>query len=145
MTYDDKIIKDIKNREYTYAIVKNEEVIFNFKGSGIGAVAKTIMIDSSMLNDAIVYDTYVGKAVASLLLKYHTSAVYGESMTQVAMDIFDKNGINYSYGEKVEMIYNHDESAECPFEIATKNIDDLDKIEEKVFDIIKELKASKNG
>lgn len=144
MLDNQEIINAINNREYTYAIVRDNAIIFNFTGSGIGAVAKTIKVDSSMLKGSEIYDTYVGKGVASLLAKYGAVGVYAEAITQKAIDVLDKYGVKYAYKELVPMIYNHDESAECPFEVGVKNTDDLDEVEDIVFKTIIELKKQEN-
>lgn len=139
MLKNEEIIKAIKERTYTYTIVKDREIIYQFSGSGIGAVYKTIKVDASMIKDNSIYDTYVGKAVAMLLIKYGAKAVYGEEMTQAAIDAFMNAGVEYRYSKLVPMIYNHDESAECPFELAVKELEDFDEIEKAVFATMSEI------
>ena len=145
MVKNEKIINEIKRREYTYAILRNDEVIYSFNGSGIGAVYKTIKVDPKMITGSEIYDTYVGKAVAMLLSKYGAKSVYGEEMTQLAIDVFMKYGIDYRYGKLVPMIYNHDESAECPFEMAVKEIDDLEKAQVAVFKTMSDVLSKQNN
>ena len=72
-------------------------------------------------------DVVVGKAAALLFAKCKVKAVYAKVLSLSGKDVFEKFGIEYSYGELVEKIINRAGDDICPMEKAVLFTDDPDK------------------
>jgi len=79
--------------------------------------------DSGELNRGFyAADRAVGKAPACIYALMGAKAVYANLMTDAAVEIFERFGIDCEYALRVPMIRNRTDTDFCPVELAVKDI-----------------------
>lgn len=71
-------------------------------------------------------DRIVGKAAAIVAAHCGIREIWGDVVSESAMEIAGRNGIRVSCGELVPMILNRERTAEGPFETALKDLTEND-------------------
>ena len=56
------------------------------------------------VTDCILHDKIIGAAAAVLIIKMGFKKCHGELMSRKAIELFDRNKVEYSYGELVDKI-----------------------------------------
>lgn len=68
-------------------------------------------------------DRVVGRAAAFLYIRLGISCIYAGIISEQARDVFDRNDIEYSFGESVPLIFNRTNTGLCPMESSVIGID----------------------
>ncbi len=79
---------------------------------------------SRVLKGAAVADKIIGKGAAALMIAGGVKYVTTEAISQEAIDMLRKAGIDVQYHEVLDYIPNHDKTGECPIEQRLHGIDD---------------------
>jgi len=112
----------LNQKQLTLVIVKNGKIIFETQSHRISGFLTAIEQLATKLENASIADRVVGKAVALLCVYAGINAVYAETLSEKAKDIFEKNGITHEWKELVDNILNENKSDLCPFEKEAINI-----------------------
>ena len=122
---DLKIAKNrLQTKELTLVIVKNGEIIFETKETGIKGFLNAIEKSENSLKGSTIADKVVGKAIALLCIYAKVSAVYAKVLSKEAKILLEKYKINYEWSMIVKEILNLKKNQTCPFEMKAKNLID---------------------
>ncbi len=124
-----KLVKE----EYSYVLVKDNNVILTSNKKGIESLLNNLIEGKMILKGTTVADKVVGKAVALLLTYGGVKSVYGHVMSDCAKAILDKNNVEVEYNRIVPYIMNEDGTDKCHIE---KLIEDVEE-PIKAFSILK--------
>ena len=102
----------------SFSIEKNGKVAHSEFGRGIGPALSAFHTKKELLRDSCVYDTIVGKAAAAIFVLAEVKAVYGETMSESAMELLRQNHIIFEYKTMAKQIINRRGDGLCPFEQA---------------------------
>lgn len=69
-------------------------------------------------------DKVIGKAAALLYINLGIKNIYCELISEKALDVFKKYGVNVYFDNVVPLIQNRDKTGYCPMESLVLNIDD---------------------
>ncbi len=98
----------------------HEEIVSSAKG--IGFVA-SLCDEKRDLSRGVVADKIVGKAAAMLFVLLGVKVVYAEVLSMGGKAVFERYGVEFSYGVLTESIQNRKGDGLCPMENAVKNTD----------------------
>lgn len=141
MNFDAKNL--IKNKDYSCIAVKNDTVFYKEKGIGVKPIISPMRQNKNFFKDSFVYDSVIGKAAAALLALSGAVYVYGEIMSESAIEVLEKSNIKYEYSHKVDYIKNRTNDGLCPLENSVKDEFDLEKCFIKIETKINELMNQK--
>ena len=74
--------------------------------------------------DTVVVDKVIGRAAAMIALRGNARAVYGEIMSEDALELLGKHGVPAAYGQLVPRILNAKRDGLCPLEQSVAGIED---------------------
>lgn len=133
----EKAMNIFKSKNYTCVLCK-EEIVYTDTKTGIKPL--TDFISSGInLNGFSAADKIVGKAGAMLFVLLGVKSVYGEVMSEKAVDFLNQSGISAFYGTKAVKIINRSGDDICPMEKAVQNVDDPQKAYEAILEALKKL------
>lgn len=90
---------------------------------------KTILKENEeALNGATIADKVIGKVAGTLLSVAGVKEIYTDVISEYAIPVLEKSGVNYEFSQKVEYIINEAKTGMCPMENKYKDEADLDKI-----------------
>ena len=95
------------------------------------------------IKGAVVADKVVGKAAAMLYVLLEIKELYACVISEPALEVLQKNGINVTYGEKVSMIRNRTDTGFCPMEQSVLKIDIPTKALNAIRNTLKALQNDK--
>ncbi len=72
-------------------------------------------------------DKVIGKAAAFLYVLLGIKCIYADVISEKALFVFEKHGVNISFGVCVPAIRNRTNTGLCPMESAVDGIDDPEK------------------
>ena len=117
----------IIDNQYSFIIIDNK-TNNKYYDNNIGVKPIITIINKGInLKDTYIYDKIIGKAAASLLIKYQVSYIYGYIMSEAAIKLLDKYNIKYEYTNRVSNILNKDRTDLCPLESSVINCDNIDQ------------------
>ena len=109
-------------------VIRNGEVVCEFYQRGVKDLYELYKVDSEFLNGASVVDKVIGRAAAALLILGGVKRLYADTISQLALDILSKSDMEVSYSQAVPHIINRTQTAPCPLESATRDIESLEQI-----------------
>ncbi|MBO4950315.1 MAG: DUF1893 domain-containing protein [Clostridia bacterium] len=112
-----KEIIELSDAVFAY-VCGNERIVSSAKG--IGFVA-SLCNDKKDLSQGAAADKIVGKAAAMLFVLLGLKNVYAEIISEGAIEVFERYGVEYSFGTKTEAIINRKGDGLCPMEMAAKD------------------------
>ena len=121
---------------------KRERIYYD---RGVKSLTDVLDSNRALLGGASVADKLVGKAAAMLMISGGVAEVYGEVMSDGAVETFEKFETKYSFGTRIQGITNRDGTAPCPMEQTVKYIDDPAVAEEAIKRTQKILKLRAQG
>ena len=92
--------------------------------------------------DTVVVDKVIGRAAAMIALRGGARAVYGEVMSEDALELLGKHGVPAAYGQLVPRILNAKRDGLCPLEQSVAGIEDPAKALTALRRRIAQLRAS---
>ncbi len=135
MTNHLKLALDIlKAGDYTCVMTDGSETVTS-KERGVHPLIK--LYDSKKdFSSFSAADKVVGKAAAMVYVLLGVKEIYSLVISDVAAEVFSRNGIDFYYEKKVPRIFNRTNTGFCPMEEAVKDIDNpydgLDAVREKL-------------
>lgn len=119
---------------YTGVLIHGNQVITS-KERGVKPLLQWLN-DENDYKGFCASDKVVGKAAAFLYVALGVDEVSAEVISEPAIDVFSRYGINCYYGTAVKAIFNRDNTGLCPMEAAVKDISDTESavcaIKEKI-------------
>jgi len=106
----------LEEERWNIVIVKEGQVLFSSRDSGIAPFFKAVRSMGKSLHNAVVADRIVGSAVAMLCLHARITSVYAGIATTGALDMLKGQGVTVSSKSTVPYISNYDGTDLCPFE-----------------------------
>ena len=117
----------LETSEFTLVIVKNEELIFETKKTGIKGFLEAIEKIENRIEGSSIADKVVGKAIALLCVYTKVTSVYANVISIEAKKLLEKKEIILNWSIIVKEILNTKRNTTCPFEMKAKNTDDPEK------------------
>lgn len=114
-------IDKLRTENLSCVVIKGDEV-FTSNEFGIKPLMIFLREDREFFNNAVIADKIVGKAAALLMVLGKVNEVYGEVISDGAMQVFRDNKVRYLYEQSVSHIKNRDKTGICPMEEAVKDI-----------------------
>jgi riboflavin transporter FmnP len=108
----------------TCIAIKDGEIAYQESGRGVAPLIDLYENKKEVLAGAYVLDKVIGKAAAMILVLGGAKKVYGERMSQSAIDYLKAHHVKCAYGEKLGMILNLAGTGICPLENSVLNIED---------------------
>lgn len=104
------------------ALVKDEKIIATENGGGVSPLLKLYKTKTNKMLDTTLVDKVIGRAAAMIAINGKVRNVYGETMSEDAVELLKTNHIPASYGRLVPKILNKTQDGLCPLEKAIENI-----------------------
>lgn len=120
--YLEKAKSITKNTDAVFAYVSESENIISDR-KGIGFVA-SLCGSGKDLSAGAVSDKIVGKAAALLFVLLKVKLVHAETISEGAVKVFQKFGVEFSFDVRTQAIVNRKGDGLCPMENAVKDIDE---------------------
>lgn len=109
-------IKKLEQEALSFILVKEGVVLKKSKEKGVKPILDVYKEGISLFEGGAVADKVIGRAAAILLREGKVTKVYGELMSEEAINVLESGNIEYSYNKKVENILNRDKTDLCPME-----------------------------
>lgn len=136
-------IQQLELQEKTLIIIKKNKVIFEGENRGISDLLNLYTNQPELLDEAFVIDKIIGKAAAFLCVMGNVKEVYGLTMSESAIQLFEEKNMQYGYKEKTEKIINRMKTGMCPIESAVYNLHDEKEALQAIKSRLKELTQGK--
>ena len=93
--------QQIQSGTLSGALLKGNKIVAPLKGKGIQSLMSLLYTNPAIFKDATLVDKVVGRAVALIAAYTGVRTVYGEVMSEDALQILQENNIPASYGKLV--------------------------------------------
>ncbi len=110
----DELIDILQKGGYS-CVVRNGETR-TFTGRGVTDLYGLLKNEPDFLNGASVADKVVGRAAAALLIMGKAAWVYAGRISEPALDLLRRAGVETGFGQVVPYIRNRDDTGICPLE-----------------------------
>ncbi len=130
-------INKLKESDYTLVIVKDNKVVYKSKKESVGSIVGLLENDPEILENAIVADKIIGRAVAMVCDYSSVKYCFGKIVSNGAVDIFEKRNLKYDAELIVKAIKNRDNTDLCPIEKLTLDVDDSKEGIKRIKDFLK--------
>ena len=132
-----KELIDILHDEGLTLVVKSADgTLHRFTQRGVKDLLTLVTERPDVLQGAIIADKAVGKAAAACMVMGGVYQVHADVMSEPALALLQKNGVNAGYGQLVDHIINRAGTDWCPMERLSRNEDDPAAIIQKIKDFI---------
>lgn len=115
-----------EKEDYTIVVVKNEKVLFTSRDKGIKPMYTLVKELKDKVDGASIADKVIGRGAALLSKHLKIKEVYAGLISKSAIEVLEKEDIEYSFLNTCESIKNRDHSGLCPIE--TIAMDETDPI-----------------
>ena len=137
-----ELIDLLRNGNHSLVIHRDTTSVYDTRG--IATLLQIIDKDSNELSGATVVDKVVGKAAAALMVLGKVKAVYAETISEAALQLFaSATDVSVSYHKKVDYIINRTQTGWCPMELATRDATTPEECLERIKAKLIELKGNK--
>ncbi len=106
----------LEEEKWNLVIVKEGQVIFSSRESGVAPFFQAVQNMGTSLHNAATADRIMGLAVALLCLHARITSVYAGIASTGALDMLKEQGVTVSSKNAVPYISNYDGTDLCPFE-----------------------------
>ena len=130
--------KKLFKGKYSCVLVRDGKIIMASYDKGIRPIFSKLAENKKSLQNAVLADKVVGKALALLCLLAEIKSVYGYVISNNARFILESKGVDVEYNEIVPYIMNKDETDKCPMEKLVNNIEDPEKAFDAISDFFRE-------
>ena len=114
----------IESGRYTCVGQRGTGTLFALRGNGIKPLILLYETAPGLLAGTVLHDKVIGKAAAMMAVLAGVSSIWGNIMSQSAIDFLTARGVPHSYGTRVERITNRMGDGICPLEATVLPIDD---------------------
>lgn len=122
-----KAKQKLSTRNYSLVVVKDNEILFSGKRTGISDLWNVYKNQPHILTEAAVADRVIGRAAAIVLAAGDIMACYGQVLSEGAEEFFRERGIVYEADLKVSAIKQPDSEDLCPLEKITGDIGSIEE------------------
>lgn len=110
--------------EKTLIVVRDEKQLYYSTERGMRPLLDAIARGDELLNGSVVGDRIVGRAAALLCIYGKAKAVFGNSMSDEAIDLLEKNDILPVWRDAVPYIVERDLKSRYKLDLHVKDIED---------------------
>lgn len=118
-------------------IVKEGRIIFESKRHGILGFIEAIGSLGLSLKGAAAADRIVGRAIALLCLYAGVCSIYALTLSREGKEVLEQSGIYYAWERMVDNILSPDGMDVCPFEKASRGINNPVEAYKKFIEMLK--------
>lgn len=128
-----KDLIDILHNENLTLVVKSDDgTIHRFTQRGVKDLLTLLTERPKLLHDALIADKAVGKAAAACMVMGEAKHVHADVMSQPALVLLQRHGIEAEYGTLVDHIINRTGDGWCPLERLSRDINNPATIIQKI-------------
>ncbi len=131
--------KFVDNDEYSFIVIKNNEIVYKDKGIGVSPIRRLLSTNKKLLHNSIIVDKIIGKAALMLLIPFDIKFIHANLISNEAIKLLEKENIKYSYNNKCEYIINRTNDGMWPLEKSVLNVSDYNDAYNIIEDTIKIL------
>lgn len=122
---DIEIAKELLEKEdFTLVVVKSGEILFTSRDKGIKPMYRLVTDMKEESLDSSIADKVIGRGAALLSGYLKIKEVYGGVMSREAVEVLEKDNIDYTFSTICDYIKNRDKTGLCPIENLSLNITD---------------------
>ena len=112
---------DALSGDVTCVVIKGDKMLSSLE-RGIAPLIRFLADDADALRDALIADKIIGRAAAYIAIHGGAAEVYGEVMTDEAMNLLTGSGVKASRKTGCQHIINRRGDGICPMEAATASV-----------------------
>ena len=141
----EQIKKMLHEGNRSLVVRTDTDEIFAFDGRGISDLLQLLNESPYLLDGALVADKVVGKAAAALMILGGVKAVFADTVSEPALQLFASAApeVDVTCNNKVEYIINRTRTGWCPMELACKDAKTPEECLGNIKAKLEELKAIK--
>lgn len=109
------LVKALKDGANTLVISNNGQT-HSYRERGVATLFRLLSESPETLNGALLADKVIGKGAAALMILGGVRLVYGEVVSQPAVELFKNSGVEFYCGLTVRNIANRAGTGICPVE-----------------------------
>ena len=113
----------IREKQAECVLVKSG-MLESRRGRGVMPLLEFYDRSPKQLAGAVVVDKVIGRAAAMIALRGKAAAVYGEIMSEDALELLETHGVPAGFGQLVPRILNAKRDGLCPLEQSVEGIED---------------------
>ena len=114
----------IKSGKAECVLICSDGTLIQEQGRGLSPILKIFDTHPEAMKGAVVVDKVIGRAAAMVAINGQAGSVYGELISEDAVELLQKHGIEVSYNQLVHRILNRNRDGLCPLEQSVFGIDD---------------------
>jgi hypothetical protein len=119
-----RFVEKFHKENFTLMVIQGDGLVFSSRKDGLQPLIEVIEADRDCLLNALVIDKIVGRAAALLMCYGKSRQVFGDLMSERALEVLNAFGIQHDYEKLVPYILNRDTTDLCPFEKLVDGITD---------------------
>ena len=119
-----KTLRERLEKEHLTCIVSREDTLYRSQARGIRPLVTWLREEPHFCRGGRAADRVIGKAAALLFVYGGIRAVYAGVLSELALAVFQKAGVEVEYGRHVPFIVNRDLPGLCPMETLVAGVDD---------------------
>lgn len=131
-----QLIDILHNEGLTLVIKSADGNLHRFTQRGVKDLVSLVSECPEVLQGAIIADKAVGKAAAACMVVGGVRQVHANVMSEPALAMLQKHGVDAQYGQLVDHIINRTGTDWCPMERLSRDEDDsaviIQKVKEKL-------------
>lgn len=105
-------------------LVKKDGSMIVRRGGGVSPLMEIYDLHREEMAGGIIVDKVIGRAAAAITIRGKVTDVYGEIMSEDAVEFLNDNGVRPSWTKLVPRILNQKRDGRCPLELSVDGIDD---------------------
>lgn len=129
-----QLIDILHQEELTLVVKSGNGEMHRFTQRGVKDLLMLVSERPEVLQGALVADKAVGKAAAACMVVGGISAVHADVMSEPALALLQRHGVDARYGQLVDHIINRTGDGWCPMERLSRDEDDPVAIIQKIKD-----------
>lgn len=126
----------LKSSNLSLVVINGEKVITSDK-RGVTPILELLESGDNSLLNAVAADKVIGGAAAFLFIKGGVLEVYGKTLSEKAVKVFEQANIPFSYGTLVPYIINRKGDGLCPLEKLCLDVQTPDEAYNKIKEFLK--------
>lgn len=121
-----EIVKErLYEKNASLVVMSKDGKIEEYYNPRVYDIVSILKENENALKGATIADKVIGKTAASLLTVAGVKGIYANTISEIAIPVFEKNKIKYEYKNRVEYIINNERTGMCPMENKFKDETDL--------------------
>lgn len=108
--------EELESKNLSLVIASAGRILFESKKEGVLSLLQALKESGSLLKGSSLADKVVGKAAAFLILQAGFAALYASVISDDALKLLEKTGLEIVFGRRVPHILNKAGTDRCPLE-----------------------------